>query len=239
MDDANDTHDTAGANDDTVAARPASDTDMLNVCEMFLSLQGEGARIGLPCSFVRLAGCNLQCEWCDTAYAREPGTDMTIDEVIARLAELHCKRVELTGGEPLCQPASLELMERLCDLGHEVLLETNGSLDISPVDTRVARIVDFKCPSSGESQANLWSNVDQLWAGDEVKFVLADRADYDFAVASMRERGLIGLCEIIFSPVHGRLAPAELAEWILADGLNVRLGLQLHKILWPNETRGR
>ncbi len=233
MADENDTHDNTGP------ARQAADNDVLNVCEIFLSLQGEGARIGLPCSFVRLAGCNLRCDWCDTAYAREPGTDMTIAEVIARLAELHCKRVELTGGEPLCQPASLELMRRLCDLGHEVLLETNGSLDIEPVDTRVARIVDFKCPSSGAAQANLWSNIEQLWAGDEVKFVLADRDDYDFAVAAMRERGLIGLCEIIFSPVDGLLKPADLAEWILADGLDVRLGLQLHKLLWPDEPRGR
>ncbi len=232
MADANDTPETA-ASDATGAA------DVLNICEIFLSLQGEGARIGLPCAFVRLAGCNLRCHWCDTAYAREPGTDMTIDKVIARLAELHCRRVELTGGEPLRQPAALELMRRLCDLGHEVLLETNGSQDIEPVDTRIARIVDFKCPSSGESQANLWSNIDQLWAGDEVKFVLADRADYDFAVAAVRERGLIGLCEIIFSPVHGQLAPTDLAEWILADGLNVRLGLQLHKIIWPDEPRGR
>ena len=220
-------------------AHPARPADVLSVCEIFLSLQGEASRIGLPCAFVRLAGCNLDCQWCDTTYAREPGQDMTVKEVMDRLAKFNCRRVELTGGEPLCQPAALELMRVLCDAGWEVLLETNGSRDVGPVDGRVGRIVDFKCPSSGMSHANLWSNVDCLCARDEVKFVLADRGDYNFAVSALRGRGLLGRCPVIFSPVHGRLAPADLAEWILTDGLDVRLGLQLHKLLWPDEPRGR
>lgn len=212
---------------------------VLSVCEIFLSLQGEASRIGLPCAFVRLAGCNLDCQWCDTEYAREGGQDMAVSDVVDRLAKFNCRRVELTGGEPLCQPAALELMRTLCDAGWEVLLETNGSLDIGSVDPRVRRIMDFKCPSSGMSQANLWSNVDRLGAGDEVKFVLADRGDYDFAVSAVRGRGLLERCPVVFSPVHGRCAPADLAEWILTDGLDVRLGLQLHKLLWPDENRGR
>jgi len=239
MADANDTPKTAAANEATGTAQPQTAPGVLNVCEVFHSLQGEASRIGLPCAFVRLAGCNLGCDWCDTVYAREAGEEMTIDDVLARVAKFDCRRVELTGGEPLCQPGSLELMRRLCDGGYEVLLETNGSLDIAPVDERVARIVDFKCPSSGVSQANRWANVEQLRPGDEVKFVLADRGDYDFAVAAVRARKLIDRCEVIFSPVQGRLAPTDLAEWILADGLDVRLGLQLHKLLWPDEPRGR
>jgi 7-carboxy-7-deazaguanine synthase len=218
---------------------PARTCGALSVCEVFLSLQGEASRIGLPCAFVRLAGCNLDCKWCDTAYARQGGQDMTVSDVVDRLAKFNCRRVEITGGEPLCQPAALELMRRLCDAGWEVLLETNGSMDIGPVDSRVGRIVDFKCPSGGMSHANLWSNVDRLCAGDEVKFVLADRSDYNFAASAVRGRGLLDRCPVIFSPVHGRLDPAELAEWILTDGLDVRLGLQLHKLLWPDEERGR
>jgi len=212
----------------------------LSVSEIFFSLQGEASRTGLPCAFVRLAGCNLDCRWCDTTYARDGGGDeMTTDEIAARLGGFPCRRVEVTGGEPLCQAGSIDLMRRLCDDGWEVLLETNGSLDISPVDPRVVRIVDFKCPSSGQDAANLWDNVGRLRATDEVKFVLADRGDYDFAVAAVRGRGILEKCSVIFSPVSGRLDPAELADWILADGLDVRLGLQLHKILWPGDQRGR
>jgi 7-carboxy-7-deazaguanine synthase len=164
---------------------------------------------------------------------------MSVDEIIAALSALPCRRVELTGGEPLQQRGALELMRRLCDDGREVLLETNGSLDISAVDPRVVRIVDFKCPSSGQSDTNMWANVESLRRGDEVKFVLADRDDYDFAVRAVRERGIMDRCQVIFSPVHGRLVAADLAEWILADGLEVRLGIQLHKLIWPGEDRGR
>jgi 7-carboxy-7-deazaguanine synthase len=229
----------AEANNPTGPADPNGAAGVLSVCEIFLSLQGEASRIGLPCAFVRLAGCNLRCQWCDTEYARQAGQDMTVNDVMERLAKFNCRRVELTGGEPLCQPAATELMRALCDAGWEVLLETNGSLDIGPVDSRVVRIVDFKCPSSGMSQENLWSNVERLCARDEVKFVLADRGDYNYAVSTVRSRGLPDRCPVVFSPVAGRLDPADLAEWILTDGLDVRLGLQLHKLLWPDEGRGR
>ena len=144
----------------------------LTISEIFLSIQGEGARAGLPCVLVRLTGCNLRCSWCDTQWAWLDGEEMSIDDVLARVAEFGVRRVEVTGGEPLAQAGAIELLGRLCDEGYETLLETNGSLDISPVDERVVRIVDFKCPSSGESQSNLWDNVDKLRRGDEVKFVL-------------------------------------------------------------------
>ena len=211
---------------------------MLHVCEIFLSIQGEGARAGWPCGFVRLAGCNLRCAWCDTSYAWAGGEEMGLDDVLARAAELGCPRVEVTGGEPLLQPETPELLGRLCDAGFETLLETNGSQDIAALDPRVVRIVDFKCPSSGEAAANRWANVRHLRAGDEVKFVLADRADYEFAHAMIVEHDLRERCPVLLSPVHGRLDPADLAEWILADKLDVRLGLQLHKLIWPDRERG-
>ena len=216
----------------------------LKVNEIFLSIQGEGTRAGLPCTLVRLAGCNLRCNWCDTRYAWEEGAHLTLGEVLNRVEELSCRRVELTGGEPLLQEAALELLRRLCDAGHETLLETNGSLDMSTVDPRVVRIVDFKCPSSGESEKNRWENVAHLTPRDEVKFVIADRADYEFARDAVRKHGLPGKCAVIFSPVGRaaqtgrRLPPDMLAEWILADKLDVRLGLQLHKIIWPCRDRG-
>ncbi|MCJ7542955.1 MAG: radical SAM protein [Phycisphaerae bacterium] len=210
----------------------------LTVCEIFLSIQGEGRSAGLPCSFVRLAGCNLRCSWCDTAYAWSGGEPMSIPQVLSRLEQLRCRRVEVTGGEPLVQPETLELLKRLCDRGWTVLLETNGSLDIAPVDRRVVRIVDFKCPSSNQEPKNLWTNVASLTDKDEVKFVLADRADYDYARQKLAAHQLCRRCTVTFSPVFGRLDPAEVARWILADGLDVRLGLQLHKILWPQQTRG-
>ena len=210
----------------------------VRVHEIILTLQGEGTRAGLPCTLVRLAGCNLRCAWCDTPHARDEGTDMTLPEVLRRVAALGCRRVEVTGGEPLTQGAAPELLRRLLAAGYETLLETNGSLDLASVGSEVVRIVDFKCPSSGEHAANRWENIHHLTGRDEVKFVLADRADYEFARAAVRERGLREICTVIFSPVFGRLEPATLAEWILADGLDVRLGLQLHKMVWPDRDRG-
>jgi len=210
----------------------------LKVCEIFLSIQGEGTAAGLPCTLVRLAGCNLRCSWCDTSYAWTEGQPMTVDDVIARVEQLRCRRVEVTGGEPLLQQATPELLAALCDRGFVTLLETNGSLDISAVDRRVVKIVDFKCPSSGQQDMNCWSNVLALAGRDEVKFVLADRGDYDYATEKLTSYDLPGRCQVIFSPVFGRLAPAELARWILADGLDLRLGLQLHKIIWPDRDRG-
>jgi 7-carboxy-7-deazaguanine synthase len=213
-------------------------SSMLIVSEIFRSLQGEASRAGLPCTFVRLSGCNLRCDWCDTKYAWEDGEEMSLDDVLARVRELGCKRVEVTGGEPLVQPNAPALIRRLCEAGCETIVETNGSLDISVVDPRAARIVDFKCPASGSADKMLWGNVAHLAKRDEVKFVLADRADYEFARGKLAEHDLPARCPVIFSPVHGRLDPAELAEWILADGLDVRLGLQLHKLIWPDRQRG-
>jgi len=212
--------------------------EKLKVNEIFLTVQGESTRAGRPCAIVRLAGCNLRCSWCDTPYAWDQGRQMSVDEALAEVEKLNCRLVEVTGGEPLIQPAAAELLRRLCDAGYETLLETNGSQDVSKVDGRVARIVDFKCLSSGEVAANMWSNAACLSARDEVKFVIADRADYEFARAAVGERRLAEKCPVTFSPVHGRLAAAELAAWILADRLDVRLGLQLHKIVWPDRDRG-
>lgn len=212
---------------------------MLRVSEIFRSIQGEGTRAGAVCTFVRLAGCNLRCAWCDTQYAWEPGgQEMTPEEVLERVGELGADRVLVTGGEPLVQEAAIGLLVRLCELGGEVLLETNGSLDIAPVDPRVVRIVDFKCPSSGYHDANRWENVERLTPRDEVKFVLADRADFDYACERVARHGLCERCAVLFSPVHGRLPAATLAAWILEAGLDVRLGLQLHKMLWPHQDRG-
>jgi len=212
--------------------------DTVIVNEIILSIQGEGSRAGLPCILVRLTGCNLNCFWCDTPSARAEGAELPVGEVLARVGEFNCRRVEVTGGEPLCQPAALELLRRLCDEGYETLLETNGSLDISPVDPRVARIVDFKCPSSTESDSIRWTNIEQLRGTDEAKFVIADRRDYEFARDAVRAHGVGGKCPVIFSPASGTAAPAKLAEWILADGLDVRLGMQLHKMIWPGRDRG-
>jgi len=211
---------------------------MLIVSEVFRSLQGEASRMGLPCTFVRLSGCNLRCPWCDTKYAWEDGREMSLDDVLAEVDRLGCPRVEVTGGEPLYQPQTPALIRKLCDAGYETLVETNGTLDISVVDARAVRIVDVKCPASGSAENMLWENLSHLTARDEVKFVLADRADYDYARGVLAEHQLAETCPVIFSPVHGRLDPATLAGWILEDALDVRLGLQLHKVLWPGQDRG-
>jgi len=186
---------------------------------------------------VRLAGCNLDCNWCDTP-ARSGGQMTTVDDVLAQVEDLNCRRVEVTGGEPLIQPACLELLKRLCDGGYETLLETNGSVDISVVDRRVAKVVDIKCPACGQSEYNLWSNMDCLVGGDEVKFVLADRRDYEYAKDVVARHGLVGKCEVIFSPVWNSLPLRQLAEWILADRLDARVGVQLHKVIWPDAEGG-
>ena len=215
--------------------------DRLIVSEIFLSIQGESTRAGLPCVLVRLAGCNLQCAWCDTPYARDAaqGKATSVAEVLAQAAQWPYRRVEVTGGEPLTQEACMELLQRFCDAGYETLLETNGSLNISAVDPRVIRIVDFKCPASGQTARNRWENVTALTDRDEVKFVLADRRDYEFACAAVAARRLAERAgAVIFSPVDDRLAPADLAEWVLRDGLDVRIGLQLHRIIWPGRQRG-
>lgn len=212
--------------------------DRLRIHEIFYSLQGESTYSGRPCVLVRLTGCQMRCVWCDTEYAFYEGSWKSIDEIVAEVAAFGCPLVEVTGGEPLLQPAVHPLMTALCDAGYEVLLETGGGLDIALVDRRVRRIVDVKCPGSGESANNRWENLGDLRAGDELKFVLADRADYDWARREIAARGLAGRCPIHFSPVWESLAPVELAGWILADRLPVRLTLQQHKLLWGAETRG-
>jgi len=210
----------------------------LKVNEIFYSLQGESTLVGRPCVLVRLTGCQMRCSWCDSEYAFYDGEWMDLEELEEKVASFGCPLVELTGGEPLLQPASLELMTRLCDRGYEVLLETGGGLDISKVDPRVRRVVDVKCPSSGEAENNYWGNLDLLTGRDELKFVIASEEDYDWAVRVIEDRGLTGRCPIHFSPVWGPLEPRELASWILRDRLPVRLALQVHKILWGSETRG-
>ena len=180
----------------------------------------------------------MRCSWCDTEYAFHGGAWMGLDEVMEKVAAFGCPLVEVTGGEPLLQPGCLPLLTALCDAGYEVLLETGGGLEIAPVDPRVRRILDIKCPASGESTNNRWENLADLRATDEIKFVVADRGDYDWAKGVIADRSLAGVCPIHFSPVWETCPPAELAAWILADRLPVRLTLQQHKILWGKDTRG-
>lgn len=210
----------------------------LRVTEIFLSLQGEASRVGLPTVFIRLTGCPLRCGYCDTEYAFQGGEWMPLATILARVRRFGARHVTVTGGEPLAQAASLALMTALCDLGLDVSLETSGALDIAPVDRRVARIVDVKTPGSGEVARNLWRNLERLSPRDEVKFVLRDEADYLWAKTMLAEHGILARCPVLFSPVWGSLGPAQLAEWILRDGLPVRLQVQLHKLLWQ-EARGR
>jgi 7-carboxy-7-deazaguanine synthase len=211
---------------------------VLRINEIFHSIQGESSWAGLPCVFVRLTGCNLRCVWCDTAYAFHEGRSMTLDEVLAAVSRYPCRLVEITGGEPLLQAEAGALMQALLDAGYTVLLETGGSLPIEDVPPGVKRIVDVKCPGSGESERNRWQNLEQLREGDELKFVIAGRDDYEWAARQVRERELAPRWPVLFSPVHGGLAPADLARWTLEDGLPVRVQLQLHKLLWPGVERG-
>ena len=204
----------------------------LRVAEIFHSLQGESTRAGLPTVFVRLTGCPLRCRWCDTPYAFSGGETSTLADIQARIAVFDCQTVCVTGGEPLAQANCLILLKSLCDAGYSVSLETSGALDISAVDPRVVRIVDLKAPDSGESEKNRWENLDQLRPTDELKLVLASRADYDWAKSVLAGRHLAKKCTVLFSPVWDSLAPTDLAEWILADRLPVRFQLQLHKVLW-------
>ncbi|HET6907619.1 MAG TPA: 7-carboxy-7-deazaguanine synthase QueE [Rhodanobacteraceae bacterium] len=207
----------------------------LRISEIFHSIQGEADAVGWPTVFVRLTGCPLRCTWCDTAYAFEGGNWRSFDEILAEVAQYGARHVCVTGGEPLAQRRCLDLLARLCDAGYEVSLETSGALDISHVDARVRRVMDLKAPGSGESARNLMGNLDRLGVRDQVKIVIADRADYEWAVAMLREHDLPARCMVLFSPVYGRLEPRTLAEWILRDRLPVRLQIQLHKVLWGEE----
>lgn len=210
----------------------------LRLTEVFLSLQGETSRAGLPTVFIRLAGCPLRCRWCDTTYSFQGGETVALSALLARVAEFGVPTVCVTGGEPLAQKNSLALLAALCDAGYSVSLETSGALDVSQVDPRVSRVVDIKPPASGEDARNRWENLAHLTPHDEIKFVLADRADYEWAREVLRERQLDRICPVLFSPVQNELPPAQLAEWIIADRLPVRMQVQLHKVLWGN-TPGR
>ncbi len=211
---------------------------VLRVTEIFHSIQGESTHAGRPCVFVRLTGCNLRCVWCDTAYAFHGGSSMTVQQVLERVRSYGCEWVEITGGEPLLQDDVYELMQALVDERYSVLLETGGSLPIDRVPASVRRIVDVKCPGSGEVERNHWENLDQLRDGDELKFVLAGRDDYEWAVRQVRDRALDRRSPVLFSPVHETLDPGEMARWVLEDRLPVRVQLQTHKILWPGVEKG-
>ncbi len=206
--------------------------EQLRITEIFYSLQGETSRAGLPTVFIRLTGCPLRCDYCDTAYAFYGGKIMTLAAIMAQVASHQAQYVTVTGGEPLAQKNCLLLLRELCNAGYSVSLETSGALDISEVDRRVSKILDIKTPGSGEVEKNLWSNLAHLTPQDEIKFVLCDEQDYLWAVAQLRERNLAALCPVLFSPVYRKLAEAALAGWILRDRLAVRMQIQLHKFLW-------
>lgn len=212
---------------------------MLTINEIFYSIQGESTFAGRPCVFVRLTACDLRCSWCDTAYAFYEGRKMAVEEVLAQVEAFRCPLVEVTGGEPLLQEDVYPLMDGLVAGGYTVLLETGGHRDLSRVNPRVRRIIDVKCPGSGESDRNHWANFERLTASDEVKFVIRDRADYEWARVILCQRRLDARCgAVLFSPVHGVLDLKALAEWVLADRLPVRVQPQLHKYIWGPDARG-
>ena len=206
----------------------------LRLTEIFYSLQGEAARVGLPTVFVRLTGCPLRCTWCDTTYSFTGGEPATIASVLAEVAKYPAQQVCVTGGEPLAQKECLPLLSALCNAGYDVSLETSGALDIAGVDPRVARIMDLKAPASGEVERNRWENLAHLTTHDEIKIIIAARADYEWARQMIRQHDLPRRCPVLLSPAQGLIEPRDLAEWILADGLEVRFQMQLHKLLWGN-----
>ena len=210
----------------------------VRLSEIFFSLQGEAARSGRPTVFIRLTGCPLRCTWCDTEYAFTGGTSTSVADILSEVARYPTHYVCVTGGEPLAQKSCLPLLNSLCDAGYDVCLETSGALDIAAVDPRVSRIMDLKAPSSGETAKNLLSNIADLRQTDEVKVVVATRNDYDWAKEMITAHGLNTRCDVVLSPVAGQLSPTDLAEWILADGLDVRFQIQLHKLLW-SDARGK
>lgn len=211
----------------------------LRVNEIFHSIQGEGSRAGLPTAFLRLTGCALRCSWCDTERAFHEGERLDLSQIRARLSATGCRLIEITGGEPLLQPAVFPLMRRLLEDGCTVLVETGGDQDIGLLPEGAVAILDVKCPGSGMHERMDLENLSRLRPGDELKFVLADRRDYEYARGLLRDRGAYGGRIVSFAPVHGVLDPSRLAGWILEDGLAVRLQLQLHKLIWPGEDRGR
>lgn len=211
----------------------------MSINEIFYSIQGESTYAGKPCVFVRLAGCDLRCSWCDTSYAFSDGHKMSIEDVLQRVDEYGSPLVEVTGGEPLLQEDVYALMDRLLEGGRTVLLETGGQIDVSRVPGAVIKVMDVKCPASGESDKVEWANIDRLGPRDQVKFVIQDRADYEFARETLTRHALDRRCAaVLFSPVHGVLNPRDLSEWILEDRLAVRLQIQLHKHIWGANVRG-
>lgn len=221
----------------TPAEEVAPERDLLYLTETYTSIQGESRFAGLPCTFIRLSGCSLRCRWCDTVYSYQKGRQSSISEVIAELPA-YPKLVEITGGEPLEQPAAIPLMRALIAAGYEVLLETSGAEPIAQVPEDVTIICDFKCPGSGMAERNLWANVAHLKPQDEVKFVIADRTDFEYAKAVMAEHRLTERCFVLMSVAFGQLKEAELVEWVLADKLNVRFNLQQHKYIWSPRKKG-
>jgi 7-carboxy-7-deazaguanine synthase len=215
---------------------PLPDTLVIN--EIFLSIQGESTRSGLPCIFIRLTACDLRCAWCDTAYAFQEGREMSIDAIVQQVAGYQCRLIEITGGEPLLQPNVHSLMKRLCDADFDVMIETGGHRDINGIDPRVKRIMDIKCPGSLMEKRNRWENIESLTLRDEVKFVLADKTDYDWAKEIIKKYDLAARCTILMSPVFGVMEYRALAEWILRDHLPVQFQLQIHKYIWDPATRG-
>ncbi len=210
----------------------------MRITEIFHSIQGESSYAGQPCVFVRLTGCPLRCTWCDSEYTFSGGTEMTLEEVLAKVKAFGCSLVEVTGGEPLHQPEAFVLIARLCDEEYTVLVETSGALDIAPVDKRAHVILDVKCPGSGMLDRMRWENLALLAGKDEAKFVIKDRADYEWAREILKSCNLAERCTVLFSPVFGELEPRQLAEWVLADRLPVRFQLQLHKYVWAPDMRG-
>jgi 7-carboxy-7-deazaguanine synthase len=210
----------------------------LKVNEIYFSIQGESSYTGLPCVFVRLTGCNLRCVWCDTEYAFYEGDWKSLDQIVAEAAQFACQLVELTGGEPLLQKESFALVDKLIEAGFNVLIETSGSIPLEKLNPEAIKIMDIKCPGSQMAHKNYWENIDYLTPKDEVKFVLADRADYDWAVDIMRKYHLNKKTTVLFSTVFGAIEPIKVVEWILQDKLPVRFQLQMHKFIWHPETKG-
>jgi 7-carboxy-7-deazaguanine synthase len=209
----------------------------MRITEIYQSIQGESSYAGLPCVFVRTTGCDLRCRWCDSEFTFTGGTTMSLEAIIREVETYDCRLVELTGGEPLLQKEIHELARRLADLGHTVLIETGGHRDISQLDPRVIRIMDLKCPDSGECEKNLWSNLEHLRPSDEVKFVIASRRDYEWTLQTIRQHDLEGRVGLLLSTVFGAVKPEQVVDWMLADKLRARFQLQLHKYIWEPNAR--
>ncbi|MEJ2052598.1 MAG: radical SAM protein [Calditrichaceae bacterium] len=220
------------------STKPVEKTDSLRINEIFFSIQGESSYAGRPCIFIRLTYCNLRCSFCDTEYAFFEGDFLSFDEIINQIKIYNCDLIEITGGEPLVQKNVLPFMSMLCNAGYEVLIETGGHMDISQIDKRVKRVMDIKCPGSGESDKNLWQNIRYLTENDQVKFVISDRTDFDWAKGIIQKYNLSKKCTVLMSPDFQKLKNIKLAEWILKESPDARFQLQMHKYIWPPDQRG-